>query len=101
MSYRNAWQREDSTVVCVACGEAVSRDDAREYDKFGDRWDRDEKEFEYLCTPCDRARSHSPRRGLEDRLVEAGAGAVDRATFLRRYCALSSEDDAPPENRRR
>ncbi|WP_276272210.1 DUF7562 family protein [Haloarcula litorea] len=94
MSYRNAWHRDgDERVVCIACGDEVDRDDAREYDKHGDRWDRGEKSFEYLCKPCDGDRSHAPRRGLEERLVEAGAGETDRETFLGRYTALVSDEE--------
>ena len=85
MSFRNAWHRDEPTVTCIACGESVARSDAREYDKHGDRWSREGKEFEFLCKPCDGARCHAPRRGLEARLVDAGAGECERATFLARY----------------
>ncbi|QIO23478.1 hypothetical protein [Haloarcula sp. JP-L23] len=99
MSDRNAWHRDGGEVTCLSCGESVSRDDAREYDKHGDRWNRDEKEFEFLCKPCYRECCHSPRQGLEERLIEAGAGTTDRETFLRRYCALA-RDGTPPERER-
>ncbi|MDS0282927.1 DUF7562 family protein [Haloarcula onubensis] len=92
MTFRDAWHREPSTVTCIACGDSVSRSDAREYDKHGDRWDRDEKSFEFLCTPCDRERCHSPRDGLEDRLVEAANGAGSAEAFVARYLALAAGD---------
>jgi len=98
MSFRHAWHRGESTVTCIACGESVSRSDAREYDKHGDRWDRAEKSFEYLCKPCDRQRCHSPREGLEDRLVAAGAGRRDRGAFLARY--LDVADHVPADSDR-
>ena len=85
MTIRDAWHRGEPAVTCIACGESISRSDAREYDKHGDRWERADKEFEYLCKPCDRERCHAARDGLEDRLVEAGAGDSDRDTFLAAY----------------
>jgi hypothetical protein len=85
VTVRDAWHRGETTVTCIACGADVERSAAREYDKYGDRWDRDEKSFEYLCKPCDAERCHSPRDGLEADLVAAGAGTVDRGEFLARY----------------
>jgi len=49
-------------------------------------WDRDGKEFEYLCKHCHRACCTQNRDGLEDTLVAAGAGRTDRRSFLRQYC---------------
>ena len=92
MSMRNAWHREESTVTCIACGDSIPRSAAREYDKYGDRWDRDGKSFEFLCKPCDRARCHSPRDGLEDRLVEAADGAESQVAFVARYLTLAGGD---------
>ena len=91
--------REDSTeVTCIACGESLSRDDAREYDKHGDRYSREGKEFEYLCKPCHRDCCHQPRTGLEDTLVQAGAGTADRETFLRQFSQLVRDGrSAEPE----
>lgn len=86
-------------VVCPACGRRVARADAREYDKHGDRWDRDEKEFEYLCRPCHGSLSLQSRDGLEALLCQAGAGQVDRRTFLERYDALSAERSESVERR--
>ena len=93
MTLRNAWHRGESTVTCIACGASVSRSDAREYDKYGDRWDRTEKTFEHLCKPCDRERCHNPRDGLESRLVDVGAGQWDRETFVARYLEQAREAD--------
>lgn len=72
-------------VVCIACGAAVPRSGAREYDKHGDRWDHEDKRPEYLCKPCHRECCHQPRAGLETTLVEAGAGIDDDGAFLERY----------------
>ena len=86
----------------MACGLSLSRSDAREYDKFGDRYDRRDKEFEYLCKPCYRDLCHQPRRGLEDLLVDSGAGECSRDGFLAAFAALVDEGadtdaDSPTE----
>jgi len=65
-----ARNNRDGTVVCIACGASVSRSDAREYDKEGDRWERRGKTFEYLCKECYRDLCHQPRDELERLLVE-------------------------------
>ncbi|WP_290809935.1 hypothetical protein [Halovivax sp.] len=85
--------RKPETVRCLACDERVLRDDAREYDKYGDRWDREGKSFEHFCKPCDRTRCRRSRDGVEARLVEAGAGEVSRAAFLARLAALQGPED--------
>jgi len=94
MTVRNPWHRGEETVTCIACGESVARSDAREYDKHGDRWQRSDKRFESLCKPCDRQRCHAPRKGLEDRLVAAGAGTGDDVAFISRYLALARADES-------
>ena len=76
---------DERTVVCPACGRSVPRSRAREYDKFGDRWNRREKEFEYLCRACHEELSHQRRDELEELLCGINAGGPDRETFLRRY----------------
>ena len=81
------------TVRCLACDEQVVRDDAREYDKFGDRWDRDDKGFEYFCIACDRSRCRRSRDGLESQLVAAAAGEVSQREFLARLAAAQKADD--------
>ena len=78
-------------VTCIACGASVSREDAREYDKYGDRFERRDKEFEYLCKPCHRECCHQPRVGLEALLADAGAGLRDQETFLAHYAELVRE----------
>jgi len=94
MGFRNAWHRgTNEAVCCIACGETVARSDAREYDKYGDRWNRDGKSFEYLCKPCYKECWHVDRTGLEDRLEAAGAGTVDRSEFLRRYRDLTEDTE--------
>ena len=77
------WRTE--MVDCIACGEHLLRSDAREYDKLGDRWDREGKTFEYLCKPCDRERCRADRTGLEERLCSLEAGVHSQEAFLRRY----------------
>lgn len=92
MSSHHRWlPGADEEVACIACGRSVTRSAAREYDKHGARWDRTDKTFEYLCTDCHGDCCHQPRDGLEARLVSAGAGEVDRDTFLRRFCATQGE----------
>ncbi|WP_394338274.1 MULTISPECIES: hypothetical protein [unclassified Halorubrum] len=87
MSDSRVWGDDaNQEVTCIACGATLDREDAREYDKHGDRWSREGKEFEYLCKPCDRECCHQTRDGLEEALLAAGAGRVDRETFLRRFC---------------
>jgi hypothetical protein len=84
--------RRADRVTCIACGEEVPRSDAREYDKYGDRFDRRDKEFEHLCKACYREQSHQPRQGLEDILVESGAGEADCEGFLETYTELVHEE---------
>lgn len=62
--------RGGEEVVCIACGDRLPRGDAREYDKQGDRWDRHDKEFEYLCSDCHGDLCHQPRDGLEALLAD-------------------------------
>jgi hypothetical protein len=91
------WRSRDSgrgrEVTCIACGDTVPRSKAREYDKHGDRWDRQDKEFEHLCKPCDRERCHQPRDGLEARLTDAGAGDTTRSEFLREFLETADGQD--------
>jgi hypothetical protein len=88
MGLRERLSDADDVVACIACGTELSRSDAREYDRYGDRWDREGKRFEYLCKPCHRDCCHQPRDGLEETLRRAGAGTVDRDQFLDDYCRL-------------
>lgn len=88
------------TVTCIACGRTVDRDDAREYDSQGDRWDRENKSFEYLCKPCHGDLNHQPRDELEGLLMELDAGECDREEFLQWYCALVEERYGPLEEER-
>ena len=90
------WGRRDRTeTVCIACGEAIDRTEAREYDKHGDRWDRLDKAFEYLCKPCHRDLCHQPRRDLESLLVELDGESVSARRFVERYYdALDRAPDA-------
>jgi len=81
----------DGDVYCIACGSEVPRTEAREYDKHGDRFDREGKQFEHLCKPCYREYSHQPRDGLEATLVRAGAGTTDDEAFLDQYCEIATE----------
>jgi hypothetical protein len=83
--------RSNSKVICIACGSEIPREKAREYDKHGDRWNRDDKEFEFLCKPCHRDSCHQPRLGLEQTLIEAGAGTTDDHCFLMRFDNIDSK----------
>ena len=83
--WRARRNRDRRTVVCIACGDSVLREDAREYDKEGNRWDRLDKEFEYLCTDCDDDICHQPRDGLESLLLSIESDGLSRAEFLDRY----------------
>jgi hypothetical protein len=89
--------RGGSSVTCIACGSSTDRNDAREYDKHGDRWDRENKDFEYLCKTCHREMCHQPRDGLESALVDSDAGECAQAAFLSQYYALIEDHQDSPE----
>ncbi|UTF54972.1 DUF7562 family protein [Natronosalvus rutilus] len=81
------WRTE--TVTCIACGETIPRSEAREYDKYGNRWEREGKTFEYFCKPCDGDLCRYGRDGLEAQLTDLEAGEHSQEAFLRRYlCSL-------------
>lgn len=81
------FSRSSAAVTCIACGQRCDRDDAREYDKYGDRWERTEKSFEYLCKPCDRELCRSPRDGVESVLVDLDVDESTPEAFVRAYMA--------------
>jgi hypothetical protein len=83
--------RGETSVVCIACGTSLPRSDAREYDKEGDRWEREGKEFEHLCKDCHGDLSHQPRAGLEAMLLEVEAGADSRTEFLKQYVSMAQD----------
>jgi hypothetical protein len=89
--WRAGSNRGETSVVCIACGTSVSQGDAREYDKEGDRWEREGKEFEYLCKDCHSDLSHQPRAGLESLLVDVEDRSSDRREFLERYVTTVQE----------
>ncbi|WP_458185305.1 DUF7562 family protein [Haladaptatus sp. NG-WS-4] len=91
--------REKKSVVCIACGDAVDRSAAREYDKEGNRWERNGKSFEHLCKTCHRDLCHQPRDELETILVEIDAGNVERDDFFARYEAAIRDRYGPLEER--
>jgi len=95
--WRSSGPDRGGDVTCIACGESVPRSEAREYDKHGDRWDRRDKEFEYLCKPCDRERCHQPRGDLESLLTDAEAAADEGSGFVNAYLALAEERDSVEE----
>ena len=74
-----------SSVTCPACGSTLPRNDALEYDRLGDRWDRNEKSFEYLCKGCYREESHYPRDRLEETLILAGGPYAQTGDFIAAY----------------
>jgi len=79
--WRSRNNRDETTVVCIACGTSVPRSEAREYDKHGNRWERHGKSFEHLCKECYRDLCHQPRGDLEALLIdlerEASFGGAD------------------------
>jgi hypothetical protein len=83
--WRSRKNRDRRTVTCIACGDSLLREDAREYDKEGNRWNRRDKEFEYLCTDCDDELCHQPRDGLESLVCSIEADGLSREEFLDRY----------------
>lgn len=87
--WRSRSNRDRKSVVCIACGDSLLRSDAREYDKEGDRWERQGKRFEYLCKGCYRELTHQPRKGLEELLTDletaVSAEGESREEFLQRY----------------
>jgi hypothetical protein len=91
--------RDGAQVTCIACGDSVARSDAREYDKHGDRWNREDKEFEFLCKHCYRDLCHQPRDGLESLLVESRAGHCDREEFVAAFYDLLADRGDSPEGR--
>ena len=94
------WQRRDPTeVTCIACGEQVARPSAREYDKHGDRWTREEKEFEHFCKPCYRELCHQPRQGLEALLEDIDTADSSRGQFLERYVEMVEGERDPADSR--
>jgi hypothetical protein len=88
-----------SDVTCIACGDTVPRSNAREYDKYGDRFDRDDKSFEYLCKPCDRDRCRQPRSGLEALLTDVEQQVDDggRDAFLQAYVEFAEQGQSSVE----
>ena len=90
--------RDDDAVTCIACGEAVPRSSAREYDKQGDRWTRGDKEFEHLCKPCHQALCHQPRDELEALLSEIDTEA-SRERFIEQYLELVDDERDRPDTR--
>lgn len=99
--WRSRRNREKRTVICIACGRSIRRSDAREYDKHGDRWDREGKDFEFLCKGCFRGLCHQPRDELEALLVDSLAGECTQAEFLARYDDLVEDRYGPFEERER
>jgi hypothetical protein len=90
---------DDGTVTCPACGRRLDREDAREYDKHGDRFDRRGKSFEHFCKPCHDDLCMQGRTGLEATLVEIEAGEHADAEFFSRFAAETGERDGSIEER--
>ena len=91
--WRSRKSRDRRTVTCIACGDSLLREEAREYDKEGDRWNRRDKEFEYLCTDCDDELCHQPRDGLESLICSIEADGLSREEFLGRYTDAVGTDE--------
>lgn len=95
--WRSRSNHDRKTVVCIACGTSLLRTDAREYDKEGDRWNRQGKQFEHLCKECYRELTHQPRDGLEDLLADIESPGQDREEFIRRYLGEVRNRSREPE----
>ena len=94
--WRSRPTRDRKTVDCIACGDTVLRENAREYDKHGDRWDRRGKEFEHLCRECHDGLCHQPREGLESMILSFEADGLSQSEFLHRYAdAVERGADGP------
>jgi len=81
----------NDTVTCIACGEELRRDDAREYDKHGDRWTREGKRFEYLCKPCFRDLTKHSRDDLENVLGDLAGRGLSQEEFVRAFVSQTRE----------
>lgn len=79
-------------VECIACGEELSRSQAREYHKDGNRWDRQNKHIEYMCKDCHRNQNHQSRDGLEETLIDINAGTLDTVQFIERYYEAAGDE---------
>jgi hypothetical protein len=99
--WRSRTNRDRKTVVCIACGTSVLRGEAREYDKEGDRWNRQGKEFEHLCKECYRELCHQPRAELESLILDVEEDGLDQTEFLRRYLDAVEERYGPTEETER
>lgn len=94
------WRKRDQgSVTCIACGEEVPRSAAREYDKEGDRWTRENKEFEHLCKPCYQDLCHQPRGDLEAVLAEIDTAESSRERFIQHYVDLVEAERDRPDSR--
>lgn len=83
--------------ICIACGERVARSDAREYDKHGDRWEREGKSFEYICQDCHRNLNHHSLNGIEETASDVSVSHHNPWRFARAYVR---EDKRRKENKR-
>src|SRR6056297_3515615 len=99
--WRSRTNRDRKTVVCIACGTSVLRGEAREYDKEGDRWNRQGKEFEHLCKECYRELCHQPRAELESLILDIEEDGLDQTEFLHRYRDAVEERYGPTEETER
>ena len=92
-------QRQEDSVDCIACGRHVAREGAREYDPYGDRWDREGKVFDFLCKPCHNEQCHLPRRGLENRLVAIENESSSAVGFISAYFESLRQPDEHEANK--
>ena len=82
---RRGGEQARTVVRCIACGATVARSSAREYDRYGDRWEREEKRFEHLCKPCHRRECHQPRDRVEAAVTAAGTRHETPEAFVAAY----------------
>lgn len=91
--------RNHNRITCPACGASLTRSEAREYDKHGDRWDRRNKDFEYFCKSCHADLCHQHRDDLEELLCEINAGKCSDSEFFFRYWTAVEDRYGPIEER--
>lgn len=89
--WRSGSDQDRKSVICIACGTSALRSEAREYDKEGDRWERQGKEFEHLCKSCYGELTHQPRDDLESLLLEVEGEDMSQSEFLAAYLATVEE----------
>lgn len=81
---------EKELETCIACGGMVTREDSRIYDT-NLTMGTGNADPDRVCKECHFELNHYTRDGLEDELVEAGAGEVSNREFVHRFMQVSAE----------